>query len=239
MAEMLGYKIFGGTKSQLINSILNSSSKVNIVSGNPEILYNGMNDKSLFSFFNNDKSVIIPDGAGVVLASKLIKEPVEEKIAGIEVMEEIIRHCADNDKPIYLLGGEQSIVESCAENLRLKYPSLKIAGIHNGFFSLDSCDEIVDEINAAQVYALFVAMGSPRQEKFIIKYMDSLCAKIYMGVGGAFDVFGGKVSRAPRWMIKLNIEWLYRVSKEPSRIKRLNAIPKFMYMAVKDKKNKK
>ncbi|MDP4089003.1 MAG: WecB/TagA/CpsF family glycosyltransferase, partial [Bacillota bacterium] len=234
---MLGYKIFGGTKSELMDSILNRNGKINIVSGNPEVLYNGMNDKALFSFFNDDKSVIIPDGAGVVLTSKLIKEPVEEKIAGIEVMEEIIRCCAEEGRPIYLLGAEQEVVEKCAEKLRSKYPSLKIGGVHNGFFTLDNCSDIIEDINNSEAYALFVAMGSPRQERFIDKYMNELCARIYMGVGGAFDVFAGKVNRAPKWMIKLSIEWLYRVSKEPYRIKRLNSIPKFIYLALKDRRN--
>lgn len=239
MTQILGYNIYNKSKKELINSVVESSHKINIVSGNPEVLYNGLQDKTLYECFNSQNTIIIPDGVGVVHTSKLLKAPVKEKIAGIEVMEGIIEYCAANEKGIFLLGAEQSVLESCMLNLMDKYPDLKICGVHNGFFDLDDCQSLLDQINKSKPFAIFVAMGSPRQDKFIMKYMDVLEVKIFMGVGGSFDVFGGKVKRAPRWMIKTNMEWLYRVIKEPVRIKRLAAIPKFMYLAVKDSKKRK
>lgn len=239
MTQILGYNIYNKSKKELINSVVESSHKINIVSGNPEVLYNGLQDKTLYECFNSQNTIIIPDGVGVVHTSKLLKAPVKEKIAGIEVMEGIIEYCAANEKGIFLLGAEQSVLESCMLNLMDKYPDLKICGVHNGFFDLDDCQSLLDQINKSKPFAIFVAMGSPRQDKFIMKYMDVLEVKIFMGVGGSFDVFGGKVKRAPRWMIKTNMEWLYRVIKEPVRIKRLAAIPKFMYLVVKDSKKRK
>ncbi len=239
MTRILGYNIYNKSKKELIESVVETEEKINIVSGNPEVLYNGLQDKELYQCFNSKNTIIIPDGVGVVHTSKLLKQGVKEKIAGIEVMEAIIEHCANNEKAIFLLGAQQDVVESCALNLMDKYPTLKIAGIHNGFFNLDDCQNLIDKINNSKPFALFVAMGSPRQDQFIMKYMDILQAKIFMGVGGSFDIFAGKLNRAPSWMIKTNMEWLYRVVKEPTRIKRLAAIPKFMYLAVKDsKKNK-
>ncbi len=239
MTQILGYKIYNKSKKELIESVVQTEDKINIVSGNPEVLYNGLQDKTLYQCFNSSNTIIIPDGVGVVHTAKLLKQPVKEKIAGIEVMEGIIEYCADKEKGIFLLGAEQAVVESCMLNLMDKYPTLKICGIHNGFFDLDNCQELIEQINKTKPFALFVAMGSPRQDKFIMKYMDILDVKIFMGVGGSFDVIGGKVNRAPKWMIKTNLEWLYRVIKEPFRIKRLASIPKFMYLAVKDsKKNK-
>jgi len=239
LTQILGYNIYNKSKRELIDFAVQRNDKINIVSGNPEVLYNGLQDKALYDFFNSKNTIIIPDGVGVVHTARLLKEPVKEKIAGIEVMEGIIEYCAANEKGIFLLGAEQAVVENCMLNLMDKYPTLKICGIHNGFFDLDNCENLIEQINKTKPFAIFVAMGSPRQDKFIMKYMDILDVNIFMGVGGSFDIFGGKLKRAPKWMIKTNLEWLYRVIKEPVRIKRLASIPKFMFLAVKDsKKNK-
>lgn len=232
--KLLKYNIYSDTKSNLIRDVHNYE-KVHIVSGNPEVLFQGLSNESLFNNFNSDKAIIIPDGVGTVLASKLVKEPVKEKIAGIEVMEEIVKSCEAINKGIYLVGASQEVVEQCAINLKKKYPKLAILGYHNGFFDLDYCNDIIEDIEEKNPYALFVAMGAPRQERFIVKYMDKLPCKIFMGVGGSFDVFAGKVNRAPRWMINIGLEWFYRVAKEPWRIKRLSSIPKFLIQVIKEK----
>ncbi|MGO5066523.1 MULTISPECIES: WecB/TagA/CpsF family glycosyltransferase [unclassified Clostridium] len=233
--EMLGYSIFNGNKEDLLNEI-DKYEKVNIISGNPEVLYNGLNNKELFKNFTDKCSIIIPDGVGVVLASKIIKSPVKEKIAGIEVMDSILKKCNENGKAVYLLGTMEDVLKECERKLLIKYKNLNIVGKHNGFFDMDSCEDILEDIKKSNPYALFIAMGCPRQEKFITKYMDKLPCKIYMGVGGSFDVFAGKVKRAPKWMINFNLEWLYRVIKEPYRINRLAAIPKFLLKVLINKK---
>ncbi|MFL0194618.1 WecB/TagA/CpsF family glycosyltransferase [Clostridium sp. WILCCON 0269] len=225
--RILKYNVFNGSKVEFLKYI-EGIFKVNIVSGNPEILYNGLNNSMLFKSFTSKSTVIIPDGLGTILASRMVKSPVKEKIAGIEVMESIIKKCHKEGRAIYLLGARQSILEDCIKNLTNKYPNLNIAGSHNGYFDLHNCQDIILDIKKSKAYALFVAMGSPRQDIFIAENMDILPCKVYMGVGGSFDIFSGKVKRAPRWMIKLGFEWLYRVCKEPWRIKRLSSIPKFL-----------
>ncbi|EDU35689.1 glycosyltransferase [Clostridium sporogenes] len=234
--EMLGYSIFNGSKEELLN-IIDKYEKVNIISGNPEVLYNGLNNEELFKNFTDKDSIIIPDGVGVVLASKIIKSPVKEKIAGIELMDSILKNCNKNGKAVYLLGTTEDVLKECERKLLIKYRNLNIIGKHNGFFDMDNCKDILEDIKESKPYALFIAMGCPRQEKFISKYMDKLPCKIYMGVGGSFDVFAGKVKRAPRWMIDCNLEWLYRVVKEPYRIKRLASIPKFLLKVALNKQN--
>ena len=229
--NILGYKIFKGTKEELFTHI-ESFSKVNIISGNPEVLYNGINNPFIHDIYIDSNSLIIPDGVGTVIASKIVKSPVKEKIAGIEVMQGIIKKCEMEQKGIYLLGAEESVVNQCTINLLDKYPNLKILGSHDGFFDLDNCEEIIEQIQKLSPYALFIAMGCPKQETFIAKYIDVLPCRIFMGVGGSFDVIAGKVNRAPRWMISLGLEWLYRVSKEPLRIKRLKVIPKFLLKVI-------
>ncbi|WML35787.1 WecB/TagA/CpsF family glycosyltransferase [Clostridium sp. OS1-26] len=230
--RILKYNIFSGTKQELMNYV-EKFEKVNIISGNPEVLYNGLNNPSLFLNFTGDRSVIIPDGIGTVVASKIIGKPVKEKIAGIEVMEEIIKKCEKENKGVYLLGAKDDILQGCIGNLKNKYKNLNIVGSHNGYFDLNNCEEIIKDIQQKKPYALFVAMGSPRQDNFIINNMDKLTCKIFMGVGGSFDVFSGKINRAPKWMINSGLEWLYRVSKEPWRIKRLTSIPKFLFKVIR------
>lgn len=225
--KILNYNVFNKDKNKLMEYI-QSFEKVNIVSGNPEVLYNGLKERELFDIFTRKNAVIIPDGIGTVLASKILKNPVIEKIAGIEVMELIVEKCNKEGKGIYLLGAKDEVVSACAEKLVERHKDLIISGFHNGYFDLDNCSDLISDIKNKNPEAIFIAMGSPRQDRFILKYMDELPCKIYMGVGGSFDVISGKVQRAPKWMISLGLEWLYRVSKEPWRIKRLSAIPKFL-----------
>lgn len=232
--NILGYNIYDKSKEDLLEEI-NNYEKVNIISGNPEILMNGLNDKRISEVFHAKNSIIIPDGIGVVIASKIVKQPVIEKVPGIEVMDEIVAKCAADRKGIFLIGTKQDILEECIDKLKEKHKGINILGSHNGFFDIDNCKNIIDEIKEKKPYALFVAMGSPRQELFIKKYIDELPCKVFMGVGGSFDVFAGKITRAPKWMINLGLEWLHRVIKEPSRIKRLSAIPKFLLKVKRSK----
>jgi len=186
--------------------------------------------------FNDKSSIIIPDGVGTVIASKLLKEPVHEKIAGIDVVREVLIKANLEEKSIYLLGAKEEILKKCVENIKLEFPKLKVSGFHNGFFDLNNCDDIIEDIKICEPWAIFVAMGSPRQEIFIKKIIDKLNTHIFMGVGGVFDVFAGELKRAPRWMLSLGLEWLYRVVQEPFRLKRLIVIPKFLLLVLKNRK---
>ena len=232
--DMLGYEIFAANMDECLEVVL-SKEKVHIVSGNPEVLYTGLNDKNLFDNFTSDKSLIIPDGVGVQISAKILKTPVEEKIAGIELMKKILEKCEDSGEGIYLLGASEENLKACVANILRDYPRINISGYHNGFFDLDNPREILEEIKEKKPMAVFVAMGCPRQEKFIVRYMDELPCKIFMGVGGSFDVIAYKVNRAPRWMIDIGMEWAYRVAKEPWRIKRLGSIPKFIWTVTKSR----
>ena len=235
--DMLGYEIFAANMDECLEVVL-SKEKVHIVSGNPEVLYTGLNDKNLFDNFTSDKSLIIPDGVGVQISAKILKTPVEEKIAGIELMKKILEKCEDSGEGIYLLGASEENLKACVANILRDYPRINISGYHNGFFDLDNPREILEEIKEKKPMAVFVAMGCPKQEKFIVRYMDELPCKIFMGVGGSFDVIAEKVNRAPRWMINIGMEWAYRVSKEPWRIKRLGSIPKFIGIVIKNRGKK-
>jgi len=232
--KILDFNIFNEDKNSLMNYIENID-KVNIISGNPEVLFNGLNNSVLEENFKQKTSIIIPDGVGTVLASKLLKKPVKEKIAGIDVVREVLIKANLEGKSIYLLGAKEEVLNKCVENLKCQFPNLKISGYHNGFFDLNNCEDIIENIKRCNPWAMFVAMGSPRQEIFIEKVMDIVDTHIFMGVGGVFDIFAGELKRAPKWMISLGLEWLYRVIKEPFRIKRLIAIPKFLLLVLKNR----
>lgn len=233
--DILGYKVFKKSLEEAVDYI-NCFDKIHIISGNPEVLYTGLNNKLLFENFTSKDSLIIPDGVGVQIASKILKTPVKEKIAGIDLMKEIINKTSLENMGIYLLGTTDENLKSCVANLILKYPNINIVGYRNGFFDIDNAIDIINEIKETKPYAIFVAMGCPRQEEFIVRYMNELPCKIFMGVGGSFDVIAEKVNRAPKWMIKLGLEWLYRVVKEPWRIKRLGSIPKFLLLVIRGKR---
>lgn len=228
--KILGYNIFNKSREELIDIIKlkNVDEKTHIISGNPEVLYNGLHNSDLYDNFTSKEAIIIPDGVGVVKSSRLVGKPVKEKIAGIDLMRDLLGVFEKENKTIYLLGATEEVLNECINNLKIKYENLIVIGKHNGFFDLDSCEDILNDIKEKEPYALFVAMGAPRQEFFVSKYMEKLPCTIFMGVGGSFDVIANKVKRAPKWMINLGLEWLYRVLKEPYRIKRLSSIPKFM-----------
>lgn len=236
--KILDFDVFNENKESLMNYV-EGLDKVNIISGNPEVLFNGLNNSLLKKSFNEKDSLIIPDGIGTVIASKLIKEPVKEKIAGIDVVKEVLIQADKKGKSVYFLGAKEDVVVKCVENIRRDYPKLKIAGYHNGYFDMDNCENIIKDIQKSNPWAIFVAMGSPRQEIFIEKIKNIMDTKIYMGVGGVFDIFSGNLKRAPKWMISLGLEWLYRVIKEPFRIKRLISIPKFLIVVLKNRNTRK
>jgi len=231
--RILQYEVFNEGMKELLNMV-DSFEKVHIVSGNPQVLIYGLQNNELLENFTSKNTIIIPDGISTVVCSKIVRQPVKEKIAGIEAMDNIISKCEKEKQGIYLLGATKETLDMCNINLRTKYSKLDILGSHDGFFDLDNCEELLLEIEKAKPYALFVAMGCPRQEMFIIKYMDRLPCKVFMAVGGSFDIVAGTLKRAPKWMINIGLEWLYRVVKEPFRIKRLSAIPKFMLMVIKE-----
>ncbi|ADL51859.1 WecB/TagA/CpsF family glycosyltransferase [Clostridium cellulovorans] len=231
-SDLLGYKIYSKSMDHLIHEVMVSENKTHIISGNPEVLTSGLKEEELFNNFTDKNSIIIPDGIGIVISARLTKVPVEGKIPGIEVLDKILREFETKNKSVYLLGATEDTVTKAVAKLKKKYPTLIVAGYHNGFFDLNNCNDIIENIKASNAEAIFVAMGAPRQERFIIKYMDILPCKIFMGVGGSFDIIAGNLKRAPKWMISLGLEWLYRVSKEPFRIKRLGVIPKFIIKAV-------
>lgn len=158
------------------------------------------------------------DGAGVLWGARLCGVEVPERVAGVDIMTNLFALCETHGYRPFLLGAEQHVLEAVDRRLGVEHPRLVVAGMHDGYFKPEDEAKVVEAINASRADCLFVAMPTPRKERFLKQHRDRLQPSFVMGVGGSFDVYGGKVARAPRLVQKLGLEWLFRVLQEPRRL---------------------
>jgi len=209
-----------------IDNRIQEGKQSTLIAVNPEKVMTAQKDEKLMDLINH-ATYQIPDGIGIVLASKLNKGSVTSRVTGVEMMERLNEHAAKKGYRVFLYGASEEVVISAKKTLEGRYPTLCIADYENGYITDN--EQLVQKINDSKADILFVAMGSPKQELWIYKYMEQLNVKVFQGVGGSFDVLAGKVKRAPEGFQKLGLEWLYRLMKEPKRIKRQMALPKFLF----------
>jgi N-acetylglucosaminyldiphosphoundecaprenol N-acetyl-beta-D-mannosaminyltransferase len=176
--------------------------------------------------------LVTPDGAGILWAAAFLVEPLPERITGIDMINQICQLAVQKRYSLYLLGAEEEIVKKAARNLELEYPGLNIAGYHHGYFdnNEDKVNYVINDIIEKKPDFLLVGMGVPKQEIWISKYKDRLGVPVCIGIGGSFDVISGKISRAPLWMQNHGMEWIFRIIKEPKRIKRMAKLPSFIWL---------
>lgn len=200
-----------------------------VVTPNAEIVYEAMQDEAFRGLLNN-AALVLPDGAGVVLGSKILKTPLKKKVAGVDFADRLLGHLAETGGSVYLLGSKPGIAELASEKMLAKHPGLTIAGMADGYFKEEA--PVIETINMARPDVLFVCLGAPKQEKFMAAHAKELNVKLMAGLGGSLDSFAGTVKRAPKWMIDLSLEWLYRLIKEPKRFGRMLRLPKFLWAVV-------
>lgn len=179
--------------------------------------------------------LITADGMGIVLAGRLLGKPLPGRVTGIDLMDRVLGLCARKGFRPYFLGAKPDVLQAACYRLSLRHPRLRIAGAHHGYFGKDDEDRLVDQINASRADCLFVAMPSPKKERFIARHRACLKPSFIMGVGGSLDVFAGHVERAPDWMQHTGLEWLYRTYQEPKRMWRryLTTNAAFMVLMLK------
>ncbi|WP_438315144.1 WecB/TagA/CpsF family glycosyltransferase [Sporosarcina sp. FA9] len=216
-----------------IFSRLEINEKSFIVAINPEKLMNSRKDPELRAILNK-ATVGIPDGIGVVLASRLQGGNIKARITGVDMMETLCKESGLRNVPVFLYGAKPGVAQLASEKLVEKFPHLKVAGTLDGYEKDEA--KIIQTINDSGAKILFVALGSPTQEQFIIRNMDALNVSVFQGVGGSFDVFSGNVQRAPAFYRKFGLEWLYRLLKEPSRGKRQLLLPQFLIAVFKERR---
>lgn len=198
-----------------------------IFTPNPEFVMKAQEDAEFMEILNN-ADLVIPDGIGLILASKVHKLGLSERVPGIELVAKMLEYANRTEKSVYLFGGKPEVPTLASENMVKAYPNLKIAGVSHGYLDEEGMRKVIDDINEKKPDILLVALGAPRQEKWIYANRHLLNAKVAMGVGGSLDVWAGTVKRAPIFFQKTATEWLYRLLKQPTRIGRMMILPKFM-----------
>ena len=202
----------------------------NAVSGWPF----GGNDE-LWGYLKN-ADLVTADGMPIVLLSKLLRDPLPERVTGADMVPMICRRCAEEGLSVYVLGGDREAIEEAFGKLRMENGELRIAGVDPAFVKLDEDQpEIVARINAAQPDILFVALGNPKQELWMGRHRGKIDVGAMIGVGGTFNFIAGKVKRAPRWMQRCGLEWIYRIIQEPGRLWRRYAygLVKFAWLSLR------
>jgi N-acetylglucosaminyldiphosphoundecaprenol N-acetyl-beta-D-mannosaminyltransferase len=162
--------------------------------------------------------IVTADGMSVVWASRLLGRPLKDRVTGIDLFARLVGHAADRGWSVYFLGARDDSVAGVAGRFEQKYPGLNVAGYRNGYFSTAESAAVADKIRASGTDLLFVAMGSPEQEFWIAENLSRTGARFAMGVGGSFDHLSGRARRAPEWMQRAGLEWLYRLLREPRRM---------------------
>ena len=206
-----------------------------VVTPNPEIVWMARRIGALRDAINS-AGIVLADGIGIILAGKILKTPMPEKIPGIDFASALLGRMASSGRSVYLLGAKPGVAEKAAENLMKSYPELRIAGAADGYFTDDA--PVIERINAARPDVLLVCLGAPKRELWMSENLEKLDVRLCAGLGGSLDVFAGEVKRAPAFFRKLELEWFYRLITDPRRIKRMIKLPLFLISAALSKKSK-
>lgn len=204
-------------------------SRCRVVTPNAEFALEAKKNPRFLNILNTSQ-LVLADGISVVLASKIIGDPMQGRVTGVGFAQALAAAMAKEGRSIYLLGAKPGVAEQAAEKLMQTYPGLKIAGTHDGYFKDEG--PVVEAINAAKPDALLVCLGAPKQEYFMEDHDADLEVPVMAGLGGSMDVLAGNVQRAPEFFQKYGLEWLYRLCKEPQRWKRMIKLPLYLWDAV-------
>lgn len=215
----------------ILDERLSRSEQTFLVTANPEIMMYAQKDPDYLHILKC-ADVVIPDGIGIIIGAKILGTPIRERLAGYDLMLELLRLCAEQQYSVYFLGAKSEVLEVALRKVQESYPSLPIAGHHHGYFDMDD-DSVIQEVQSAEPDVILVGLGYPKQERWIEKYHSSLNKGLFIGVGGSFDGLAGKTKRAPAFWQKFNLEWLYRLAQDPSRWRRMMVLPGFVLRAMK------
>jgi len=233
--DILGIPVDAITMEEAVKKVgefLEAGRTYAIYTPNAEIMMAAQRDPELGEILKKS-DMLIADGAGVVLASKILGRPVPEKVSGVDLVTEVIKTYSRNGIRCFLFGAKPGVAQEAAVNLVRDYPGIIIAGCRDGYFTEEEDDDILDEINRSSPDILLVALGAPKQEKWIFSHLDRLNAKVCIGVGGTIDILSGRVQLSPDFYRKHGLEWLHRLCREPRRARRMLDIPRFMFRVLR------
>lgn len=223
---------------QQIGEFIENGEPHQIVTANAEIIYQASKNEKMRNVINAAQ-MVTADGSGVVWASRQLGQPLAQRVTGIDLVNSICQQSAKEKWKIYILGSAPGVAATAAVNIRNKFPGCNIIGTHHGYFNAKEEKQILAELEQLKPDVLFVALGAPKQEYWIADHIQKLGIPVAMGIGGSMDVLSGNVKRAPKWMQKMSLEWLYRLLIQPTRFKRVLALPQFMLAVKKQAKQQK
>ena len=221
-----------GEAVSVLEESITSGEQAFVVTANAEIIMMCQEDAGYKKIVSQDAQLVLPDGAGAVWAGRHLGYKIPERVAGFDLYCQLLDKAAQKGYKAFFFGGSPGIAEAAKAKSEELYPGVQVVGCRNGYFKEEESQAIIDEINASGADMLFAALGAPKQEKWLVRYREQLKPKILMGIGGSFDVFAGKMERAPKWMQDASLEWLFRLYKQPSRFMRMMALPKFVLTVV-------
>ena len=236
-AHVLGVPVSPLSEEDVLGSIkdaVTSNSQVRILAVNPEKVIRAQTDQSLRNCLESAQ-ILIPDGIGVVLALRWLRLAKVRRIAGADLMVTICALAERANYSVFLLGASEETSQRAQQHLQRRFPNLRIAGRANGYADLKDERAVCERISVTRANILFVALGSPSQERWIAKNAKSLSVNAIQGVGGTLDVLAGSVRRAPTVWRSVGLEWLYRLLAQPSRLKRQSALPIFAWRVARSR----
>ena len=221
---------------EIVAHNLKTEQKMFIVTANPETFTEGSNNKDFDKLLKDNNTTLIPDGIGIVKAANMLNFDCLERITGIDLATKLLELAEENHYKLALLGAKPEIIEALTKVLNEKYPHINIVKTENGY--TENKDAFFDDLVKLNPDICLVALGIPNQENLIYKHLAKFKKGVFVGVGGSFDVLSGSKKRAPKIFQKLNLEWLYRIIKEPKRLKRFyNNHVKFIFKIKKLRKS--
>ena len=218
--EILGVKIDSLNVQEtisLVEEYINTSTPLHLMGVNADKINEAQNNPLMMEIINKC-GIINADGASVILASKYLEKPLPERVAGVDLMQDLVKLAEEKNYSVYLLGAKEEVGQKTKEVLLNKHPKLNIVGVKNGYFKDEEWPDIAKELKKLQPQLVFVGITSPKKEYLIEYLQNNGINSVMMGVGGSFDVISGNIKRAPKWMQKCNLEWLFRVMQEPKRL---------------------
>lgn len=234
---LFGLRFFAGTMdeaAQAALALIRARRGAYAVTPNPEIVLRAEQDPALFEALQ-EAALCLPDGVGLVWASYLAGKPLDRRLPGIDFAAALMEKLAAERGRVYLLGARPGVAERAADRLREKYQGLTVAGARHGYFTEAEEARAIEEIAALRPELVLVCLGSPRQELWMRAQAPALGAGLLVGLGGALDVFSGKIPRAPAAWQRLGLEWLYRLLREPKRIARVWRLPAIFRVALQER----
>lgn len=236
--EILGVRVNSLTMAQAVEAVQRFIAEKRcalVATANAEMLMRSTEDRELKDILNQ-ADLVVPDGAGTVWAAGHLGQPMPERVAGYDLAQELMREAPALGHRIYFFGSAPGVADKAKAKAEELYPGIQVVGTRNGFFTEADEPQIIADIRTAEPDILLVALGVPKQEKWLKKHLQELKVPVSIGVGGTLDVMAGVMQRAPLWMQKAKLEWLFRGLKQPSRAGRLLALPRFVLKVVASKK---